>query len=421
MDSNSLLYELQSGFRSSFSTDSCLIQLSDFIRKQQDKGHYTGMVILDLQNAFDTVNHKILLDKLRAMGVGQIATQWFNSYLSGRQQLVNIADTNSDFRNVLCGVPQGSILGPLLFLVYVNDMKAAVKCKLLLYADDSALLVSGKDVLEIERILSVELGAVSKWLCENRLSLHLGKTQSILFGSKKRISKCSELHVTCNGSVIGSESEVTYLGAILDHTLSGASTARSIITKSTNKLKILYRNVRSLDSKSKAMLTSALIQCHFDYASAIWYSGLTQTLKSKLQIVQNKIIRFILDLPARSHVGYVEFSKAKMFPVHKRVEQLKMNHMFNIIHGISPAYLKEDISLQDNASHQTRSVTSLSCQTPRVNSFGLKSFFYTAIKSWNSLPFNLRSINMKQSFKNILKTSIWNQLRSENQELYIYY
>ena len=102
-----MLYELQSGFRSSFSTDSCLIHLSDFIRKQQDKGHYTGMVILDLQKAFDTVNHKILLDKLRAMGVGQIAVQWFNSYLSGRQQLVNIADTNSDFRNVLCGVPQG--------------------------------------------------------------------------------------------------------------------------------------------------------------------------------------------------------------------------------------------------------------------------------------------------------------------------
>ena len=98
-------------------------------------------------------------------------------------------------------------------------MKAAVKCKLLLYADDSALLVSGKDGLEIERILSVELGAVNEWLCENRLSLHLGKTQSILFGSKKHISKCSELHVTCNGSVIGSESEVTYLGAILDQTL----------------------------------------------------------------------------------------------------------------------------------------------------------------------------------------------------------
>ena len=148
-----------------------------------------GMVILDLQKAFDTVNHKILLVKLHAMGVGQIVVQWFNSYLSGRQQLVNIVDTNSDFRNILCGVPQGFILGSLLCLVYVNDTKAAVQCKLLLYAGDSALLVSGKDVLEIERILSVELGAVSEWLCENRLSLPLGKTQSILFSLKKRISK----------------------------------------------------------------------------------------------------------------------------------------------------------------------------------------------------------------------------------------
>ena len=88
-----------------------------------------------------------------------------------------------------------------------------------------------------------------------------------------------------------------------------------------------------------------------------------------------------------------------MFPVHKRVEQLKMNHMFNIIHGNTPAYLKEDISLQDNASHQTRSVTSLSCQTQRINSFGLRSFFYTAIKCWNSLPFSIRSINIKLLFK----------------------
>ena len=86
------------------------------------------------------------------------------------------------------------------------------------------------------------------------------------------------------------------------------------------------------------MLTSALIQCHFDYASAIWYSGLSKNLKTKLQIVQNKLIRFILALPARAHVGYEEFSKARMFPVHKRVDQLKMIHMFNIIQGISPAY-----------------------------------------------------------------------------------
>ena len=113
-----------------------------------------GMVIVDQQKVFDTVNHKILLDKLRAMGECQNAVQWFKSSLSDREQLVNIADTSSEFRTVSCGVPQGSILRSLLFLKYVNDMKAAVKCKLLLYADDSALLVSGKDVSEVERTLS---------------------------------------------------------------------------------------------------------------------------------------------------------------------------------------------------------------------------------------------------------------------------
>ena len=125
-------------------------------------------------------------------------------------------------------------------------MKAAIKCKLLLYTDESALLVSGKDVSEVESTLSMELEAVSKLLCENRLSINLGKTQSILFGSKKRLTKCSELHVTCDGCVIDSESEVTYLGTILDQTMSGTKTAKTIITKSTNRLKLLYRNARSL-------------------------------------------------------------------------------------------------------------------------------------------------------------------------------
>ena len=110
------------------------------------------------------------------MGVSQAAVNWFDSYLGGRMQAVKISGVFSEFRSVTCGVPQGSILGPFLFLIYVNDMKAAVNCKLLLYADDSALLASSSDVSEIEDVLSRELESVSEWLVENRLSLHLGKT-----------------------------------------------------------------------------------------------------------------------------------------------------------------------------------------------------------------------------------------------------
>ena len=104
------------------------------------------MVILDLQKSFETVNHKIIISKLRVMGVGQVALKWFDSYLWGREQTEEISDVFSEFRTVICGEPQCSILGPFVFLIYVNDMKASVKCKLLLYADDSALLASSSDV-----------------------------------------------------------------------------------------------------------------------------------------------------------------------------------------------------------------------------------------------------------------------------------
>jgi hypothetical protein len=116
-----------------------------------DRGNYTGMVMLDLQKAFDTVDHSILVQKLESIGVNLNSRSWFTSYLCERKQLVDINGTTSDQANISCGVPQGSILGPLLFLIYVNDMKGSVNSELLLYADDSAILVSDKSILKIEK------------------------------------------------------------------------------------------------------------------------------------------------------------------------------------------------------------------------------------------------------------------------------
>ena len=153
---NNLLYEFQSGFRGSYSTDTCLINLSDHIRLLNNQKQLVGMVLIDLQKAFDTVDHDILCKKLEAMGVGSI--KWFESYLKGRKQKVVVNESCSEAGIVTCGVPQGSILGPLLFLCYINDMPISVKCKLLLYADDSALIVSGSDQNKIEKELLNELG-----------------------------------------------------------------------------------------------------------------------------------------------------------------------------------------------------------------------------------------------------------------------
>ena len=138
------MYDFQSGFRSGYSTDTALTFLCDKIRLNADKGFYTGVVLIDLQKAFDTVNHDILLYKLESLGLCTNAVKWFKSYLSNRKQYVNVKESNSSLLDVTCGVPQGSIRGPLLFNIYVNDMCTAVNCDLFLYADDSALIISHK-------------------------------------------------------------------------------------------------------------------------------------------------------------------------------------------------------------------------------------------------------------------------------------
>lgn len=169
------------------------------------------MVLLDLQKAFDTVDHSILLMNLEALGLSQDIIRWFHSYLSDRQQLVDVSGTSSSCVGIRCGVPQGSILGPRLFLIYVNDMSGAINNKLLLYADDSAILVADKQILTIETILENELGTVSDWLIDNNLSLHLGKTESILFGSKQKLKAISNLNMECKGTVIEPREKVKYL------------------------------------------------------------------------------------------------------------------------------------------------------------------------------------------------------------------
>ncbi len=225
------MYKYQSGFRRGYSTDTCLIHLSDFIRGENDKGNVVGMVRLDLQKAFDTVDNSILLMKLRASGLGDDITMWLQSYLSDRKQLVDVSGTFSSSENISCGVPQGSILGPLLFLIYINDMSAVVKHKLLLYADDSAILVSDKSISTVEKMLSDDLKQVSEWLIDNKLSLHLGKTESILFGSRQKLRSQSFLNISCDGTHISSTSSVKYLRVTIDQHLSFTSMAESVIKK----------------------------------------------------------------------------------------------------------------------------------------------------------------------------------------------
>ena len=149
-----------------------------------------------------------------------------------------------------------------------------VSCQLILYADDSAFLVSGKDVNKIEQQLGNELSSLNEWLVDNRLSIHLGKTESILFGTKKRLGISSEINVTCGETMVASTKSVRYLGVDLDQSSDGNYIAENILKKGNSRLKFLWRHAKFLNTNSRKLSASALIQCHFDYACSAWFSGL---------------------------------------------------------------------------------------------------------------------------------------------------
>ena len=186
----------------------------------------------------------------------------------------------------------------------------------------------------------MELEAVNDWLIDNKLSLHLGKTESILFGSKRKLAKHSELNIKCGNLQIMPKSDIRYLGPDIHQSLDGEITADKVIKKANSRLKFLQRKGRYLNVYTKKLLVSALIQCHYDYACSSWYLGLTKHTKQRLQITQNKIIRNVLNLSPRSHIGANEFQEVNWLPINCRVFQIIVNHMFRILNGKSPIYLR---------------------------------------------------------------------------------
>ena len=228
---------------------------------------------------------------MSALRFSDRSINWFQLYLSNRSFRVNVQGKYSCIAKIDCGVPQGSILGPLLFLLYVNDLKQAVDCDLFLYADDSCLVYQHKDVKEIERNLNKNFSNVCDWFVDNKLSIHFGegKTKCILFGTKHRL-KVNSLEIKYGEIHIKQHHTVTYLGCLLDETLSGESMALKVINKINSRLRFLYRKNRFLSPPLRRLLCISLIQPHFDYACSAWYPNLNKRLKSKLQILQNKCI-----------------------------------------------------------------------------------------------------------------------------------
>ena len=222
-------------------------------------------------------------------------------------------------------------------------MKQARNCDLFLYADDSCLVYQHNDVSKIEQNLNKNFSDICDWFVDNKLSIHFGedKTKCILFGTKQKLNKTGSLDIRYGTMQIKQYHTVTYLGCALDENLSGETMALKVISKINCRLRFLYRKNRFLSQRLRRLLCNALIQPHFDYACSAWYPNLNNRLKSKLQILQNKCIRFCLNLNNRAHIGLTEFEKINWLPINDQFEQCICSMTFKYFNNLSPLYMND--------------------------------------------------------------------------------
>ena len=219
LDINNLIYLLQFVFRPKYSTIHAFINLTENIRQSLDEGSFGCGIFVDFQKTFDTVGNKILLHKLQYCGIRGVCNDWFKSYLSDRKQFVSINGYNSDLMPVDCGVPQGSVLGPLLFLIYINDLHKAIQyCKVHHFADDTNLFHTSKSVKNLNKQINRDMKHLNNWLSANKISLNVEKTELVIFKSPRKVL-LDEIKIKLSGKRLYPSNSVKYLGIKIDRFL----------------------------------------------------------------------------------------------------------------------------------------------------------------------------------------------------------
>ena len=266
----SILYNNQFGFRSKHSTSQALLLLTDKIQRSIDKGMFCSGIFLDLCKAFDTVNHKILLTKLEYYGIRGVSNDWFASYLSNRRQFVSLNGINSDYQTITCGVPQGSVLGPLLFLLYINDMpKCSNILEFHLFADDTNLFLNNPNIINLETDLNTELEKVSQWLYANKLSLNIDKTSFVVFHSPQR-RILHNMNLRISNTSIKSDTCVKYLGLILDSNLNWKAYIHELSKKISRGIGVLSKLRYYVKKNILKQLYYSLIYPYLTYGLLLW-------------------------------------------------------------------------------------------------------------------------------------------------------
>jgi len=395
---NDLLCNAQSGFRKKFSTQTSLHRLTEFIYESLNNSKIVGMVALDLQKAFDTVDHSILLDKLECYGFKNNSHRWFSSYLHNRSQLACVNAINSDTACITTGVPQGSILGPLLFIAYINDLPGCFRhCEVNMYADDTAFYFAHQNVDEVSDALNQDLSNVYKWLCANKLSLHVGKTSSLLICNhqKRRFLPTTELSVNLNETQITQNDQLSYLGVDIDCNMNFNSQIDTLVKKVNKAIGILKYCSNFVSRDTQKTLYNSLVLPHFDYCFTVWSNVSTKHI-IRLQRLQNRAMRCILRAPPRTHIEDM-LKTLKWMSIKQRMCFLRLILMWKMVHSHAPDYLTNGLQYsRDQHGYNTSHASSDKLYIPQ----GHKLSLYTnGAREWNSLPENVRQLSELSTFK----------------------
>ena len=408
LDQNNLIYDKQFGFRSKHSTSHALISATEYIKTQLDSGYQVGGVFIDLEKAFDTVNHDILCDKLSYYGFRGISQQLIKSFLTNRLQYVSINGFNSSKLPVKCGVPQGSTLGPLLFLLYINDLRYSIKSSITShFADDTCILFSSRKVKSLETILNTDLKSCSVWLKANRLSLNVDKSKLIIFKTKKKIIDYTKISFKLDGFKLVPSDHVKYLGVFMDQHLDWDYQIKQLGTKLSRANGVLLKLRHYVPIETLIGIYYSIFYSHLHYAIPVWSLTTKQNLEP-LIILQKKCVRIMNFAPYNSHTIDL-FSNNKLLRLDDIIKFEQLKFIFDFKNNNLPDDLYS--LFQHNSEincHGTRNVFNEGLFIPQIQtvSHGNRSLRYAAAVLWNEfVKFDeeLNKISKIGSFKKHLK------------------
>ena len=414
LSKNNLIPAVQSAYRKQHSTETAVLKVLSDIYSAADVGQITLLGLLDLSAAFDTVDHRILLKRLEhSYGLGGVVLDWFRSYLTGRSQCICYNGATSETTIILYGVPQGSVLGPVLFLLYSADvLRIAAKHGFCAhsYADDlqiydHALQTSGPGLVTRMSACVVE---ISDWMASNRLKLNPSKTELIWLSSSRRSRHCPSGEQTIAGVRITPSLHVRNLGVMVDGELTMGTHVSHLTRTCFYHLRQLRVVRRSLTTDASHSLVRALVHSRLDYCNSV-LAGLPQYSLNKLQSILRASARLVLKLPGSASVSDLMRDELHWLPVPLRIQFKLCCTVFKCLHGAAPPYLSEFCQPLSSLAgrYQLRSAAAGDLLIPpsKTVTIGRRGFSISGPVAWNGLPTNLKDPTLTfPAFKKLLKT-----------------